>query len=367
MTQDHVNRSTMPKEIGARRNPASFWRPHSIPGTAAILSTTSWKGWQNCLRLLGSRKRVSIAMCTAETAGPPIGANWSAAQLRTLVGFGFLMVTAFGWGLNWAATKFLIAECPPLTARGIAGIVACLGLAAVASARGEMLSVPRGQYVRLLRAALLNVTAWMGLTTVSMLWLPAGAAATLAYTMPVWATLVAWPVLNERLRAHKIVALALGIGGIYVLFAGTGFGIGDRELPGVASALSAALLFALGTVLSKRWPLEMPPVAATAWQVGIGCMPLLAASFVFERPHLLQMPWFGWLALGYTAVMSLGICYISWFAALRRLPAGTAAIGTLLTPIIGVLASALTLGEPLMMPQVGALVLVGSGIFLALR
>ncbi len=288
-------------------------------------------------------------------------------NLGRLAGCGLLMITAFGWGLNWAATKFLIAECPPLTARGIAGTAACLGLAGFAACRGESLALPPGQRRRLVRAALLNVTAWMGLTTVSMLWLKAGEAATLAYTMPVWATLVACPVLKEPLSQRHIAALMLGVAGVVVLLAGDEFGIGLQEAPGVITALSAAVLFAIGTVLSKRWPLEMPPIAATAWQVGLGCIPLLAASFVLERPHLLEISWYGWVTLAYTAVVSLGICYISWFAALRRLPAGTAAIGILLTPIIGVMASAMTLGEPLMLPQAASLALIATGIVLAFR
>ncbi len=338
MLQDHTNRFTAPEAIGTGPNIVPSRGLPNRPRAATKLSIRPWKGFGQRL----------------------------VSDSRTLAGLGFLLVTAFGWGLNWPATKFLIATCPPLTARGIAGIAAGMGLAAVAAARGEELSVPRGCRVRLVQAAALNVTAWMGLTTVSMLWLRAGQAATLAYTMPVWAALVAWPVLNEPMTRSKILALALGIGGICTLFAGTGFGIGDHQLPGAIIALSAALLFAAGTALSKRWPLEMPPVATTAWQVGLGCLPLLVASFVFERPHLLQMPWFGWLALGYTAAMSLGLCYLTWFAALRRLPAGTAAIGTLLTPIIGVLASALTLGEPLTLPQIGALTLVATSILLTL-
>ena len=42
-----------------------------------------------------------------------------------------------------------------------------------------------------------------------------------------------------------------------------------------------------------------------------------------------------------------GPCYLTWFAALRRLPPATASVATLLTPIIGVAAAALALGEPL--------------------
>ena len=282
-----------------------------------------------------------------------------------LIGYCCLVVTALGWGLNWPATKFLLAQCPPLTARGIAGIVAGLTLAGIALLRGETLRVPRQLRLRLLLLALLNVSAWMGLTTLSLVWLSAGEAATLAYTMPVWAALLAWPVLGERLALRRIAALALGIGGITVLLGGKGFSSDLAKLPGVAIALVAALLFALGTVLSKRQPLPMAPIAMTAWQVGIGCIVLLAASFVLEHPHLLAMHWFGWAALSYTAAVSLGICYIMWFAALRRLEASMASIGTLLTPIVGVVASAIALGEPLQFPQFASLALVVTGIILA--
>jgi probable blue pigment (indigoidine) exporter len=284
-----------------------------------------------------------------------------------LIGLGCLVVTAFGWGLNWPATKFLLEQCPPLTARGIAGLVAGLALAGIALARGETLTVPPRLRLRLVASALLNVSAWMGLTTLSLLWLNAGEAATLAYTMPVWAALLARPILGERLGLHRIMALVLGISGVAVLLGGNVFHAETDKLPGVAIALTAAMLFALGTVLSKRWPLVMDPIAMTAWQVGIGCTVLLVASLVLEHPHLLEMHWFGWAALTYTAVVSLGICYLMWFAALRRLEASTAAIGTLLTPIVGVLASAIALGEPLLFPQFVSLALVVSGIMLAVR
>jgi probable blue pigment (indigoidine) exporter len=284
-----------------------------------------------------------------------------------VIGIGCLFVTALGWGLNWPATKFLLEQCPPLTARGMSGIVASLALAGLAASRGESLTVSHHLWGRLILAALLNVSAWMGLTTVSLLWLNAGEAATLAYTMPVWTALLAWPILGEQLVPRKIAALLLGIGGIVVLVGGNGLSISVAKLPGVVIVLAAALLFALGTVLSKRWRIDMSPIAATAWQVGLGCIPLLGASAILEHPRLFEMPWFGWAALTYTAIVSLGICYLTWFAALRRVEAGTAAIGMLLTPIVGVVASAIALGEPFLLPQVASLAMVIAGVTLAVR
>jgi drug/metabolite transporter (DMT)-like permease len=71
--------------------------------------------------------------------------------------------------------------------------------------------------------------------------------------------------------------------------------------------------------------------------------------------------------MGYMAAVSLCLCYLTWFAALRRLPAGAAAIGTLLTPVVGVLAGAAALGEPIGVREALALVLTLGGILLALR
>src|SRR3954468_11465163 len=182
------------------------------------------------------------------------------------IGLLCLLVTAVGWGLNWPVMKLLLREWPPLAARGTAGIAAALGLAVLAVLRSERLAVPPRAVPPLLLAAALNVTAWMGLATVSLLWLTAGEGALLVYTMPIWATLLAWPILGERPTAGRLGALALGVAGVVVLLAGTaGHGPGPEagRLPGVALALGSAVLFALGTVLLRR-PLRPPPLAPPA-------------------------------------------------------------------------------------------------------
>src|SRR5207244_11001877 len=95
-------------------------------------------------------------------------------------------------------TKSLVREWPTLTLRGVTGAVGALLLAAFALSRRENLKVSEGQWPRLVLAALLNVTCWMVLMGLALLWLPASEAALIAYTMPVWAAMLAWPVLGER-------------------------------------------------------------------------------------------------------------------------------------------------------------------------
>jgi drug/metabolite transporter (DMT)-like permease len=289
------------------------------------------------------------------------------ARRVRFTGLTCVIFTALGWGLNWPATKFVLAVCPPLSARGMAGLVAGAVLFGIAALRGETLAVPRYLWGRLVIASLLNVSAWMGLTTASLLWLPAGQAATLAYTMPVWTVLMAWPMLGEKPTPRQIAAIIMGICGVIILVGDAGFDLKLSRAPGIALALTAAVLFAFGTVLAKQAPIPLQRVALTAWQVALGCLPLLASGLVFEDTKLIALPLLGWVALAYTAFISMGMCYLLWFAAVRRLSASGAALGTLLTPVIGVTASALALGDPLTLIQALSLGLVGGGIVLSIR
>ena len=75
----------------------------------------------------------------------------------------------------------------------------------------------------------------------------------------------------------------------------------------------------------------------------------------------------GWMSLLYMTLIQFCLCYVCWFAALARLPAATASIGTLLVPVIGVLAAAAMLHEPLGLRELGALVFTLGGVAVALR
>ena len=113
-------------------------------------------------------------------------------------GLAFLAMTSIGWGFNWPITKFLLGYLPPLTLRGTTGVIGASLLAILALSLGESLRVPRAMWPRLVLAAILNVGCWMVLMGFALVYLPASEAALIAYTMPVWASLLAWPILGER-------------------------------------------------------------------------------------------------------------------------------------------------------------------------
>ncbi len=294
-------------------------------------------------------------------------ANRTGLHRPETTGFLYLLVAVVGWGSNWAPLKLLLRELPPLASRASAGLAAAAVLAVVLGAARIPLGVPRGLWPRLWLAALLNISAWMGLATLSLGWLDAGEACIVSYTMPVWAALLAWPVLGERLTTRRLLALACGLLGLVVVIGGRGLDLGLAKLPGVGFALAASVLFALGTVITKRWPLAMQPAASVAWQVGLGMLPLIPASLLLESPDFAALSAEGWFFLAYMALIPLSLCYLAWFAALRRLSASAATMGTLLGPVVGVLGSAMLLGEPFGLREIAALLLTVLGVVLAVR
>jgi drug/metabolite transporter (DMT)-like permease len=279
----------------------------------------------------------------------------SPAALRS--GRLLLLITAIGWGLNWAVLKFVLHDWPPLFARGVAGELGAASLATYAILRGNSLVVPRQAWLRLVTSASINVFAWMGFTALSLNWLKVSEGALIAYSMPVWAMLLAWPLLGERPSLTSLVALTLGVGGVGVLMGGPDFT--QNKLPGVLFALAAAVLFAIGT-LTTRKPVAVAPIALTSWQVGLGSLPMILLSLAFEHPRFSALSPAACGGLVYMGFGPMALCYLTWFEALKRLPTAVAATGMLLVPIVGVLAAIPLLGD-----SIGARDLVAAGLTLS--
>lgn len=275
-----------------------------------------------------------------------------------------LLVPLLGllWGFNWPAVRISLTEIAPWTLRAAGMTFAGLVLVAVALARGIPLAVPREQWPRLIIAGFLSIAAFNILLAFAQLMAPTSRAAILTFTMPIWATLLALPILGERFDRRRLLGLGLGISGLVCL--GLPLIRSGQLSPGLALALLAALSWALGTIFTKRWPVAAPALTIAAWQLLVGGAAAGLGMLVFEGlpvPKLLSPKVVA--ALSFHILGAQALAYFLWFVVVARLPAGIASLGTLMVPAVGVLGSVLLLGErPTTTDWLGlALVVAASG------
>jgi drug/metabolite transporter (DMT)-like permease len=270
------------------------------------------------------------------------------------------------WGFNWTALKVSLSEVPPWTFRSL-----CLGLGAavlfaVLRAGGQRFAVPRGQWMRLAALAFLNITCWNMLIAFGVPLIPSGRAAILAYTMPLWSVPLSVWLLGERLRARKLVGLALGMGGLALLLGESLSGLGAAPL-GAVLIVGAAMSWALGAVLQKRYPVALPSGPYTAWIMLLGGMPIFAGALLFEDPRALREVSL-WPALGvaYNVVVAFAFAHWAWIKIATAVPVSVFSISMLIIPVVGVLSGMLVLGERPSWAEYAALLLVVGSLFTVL-
>lgn len=268
------------------------------------------------------------------------------------------------WGLNWPAVKFILGSVPPLTFRAIGFTLGALLLAIIARRAGEPLYVEAQERRPMVIAGLLTVFGFNVLTAFGQLLTETSKAAIIAFTMPMWAALLAVIFLGERFGLNRIASLALGMAGLATLLAGEAQAFIDRPA-GFLFMLGSAVSWAAGTVLLKARDWTTPPLARSAWLVAVSALPAWTAALLFEQPWPLEIPDGATLAVfAFHVVGPVALCYAAWVSLVSRLPASTAAIGTLLIPVVGVLSSSLLLGDVLTLDKIMALGLIVSSVAL---
>ena len=278
-----------------------------------------------------------------------------------------LAALTFAWGFNWTAMKVALGEVPPWTFRSL-----CLGLGsavlfAALRAGGQRLAAPRREWGRLALLALLNITCWNMLVAFGVALIPSGRAAILAYTMPVWAIPLSVWLLGERVTRRKLLGLVLGLAGLALLLGENLISLGAAPL-GSLLVLGAALTWALGTVLQKRFPVSMPAGAYTAWIMLLGGVPIFLGTLLFEDLTGLQgVSPRAWAGVLYNVLVSFAFAHWAWIKIATSVPVSVFSISMLVIPVIGVLSGVVFLGERPSWAEVAALVLVLSALATVIR
>lgn len=253
-------------------------------------------------------------------------------------------ILALVWGCNWPVLKMGVGEIAPLTFRAITLPFAALGLLLVARLTGESIRVPHALWGRVALLALFNIACWNALVLFGVRVLPAGRSAILAYTMPIWTVLFSLALLHEPLSQRKVVGLVLGMIGMATLL---GEDVRHLQRAPVAALLilGAAVSWAFGTVLLRKWALPLPQNVLSGWMMLLGWIPIALLAPLFDPGGLPTPTARGWFAILYNIFLAGTLAHWAWFTLARTLPVAVSSMASLPVPIVGVFAGMVVLSE----------------------
>jgi drug/metabolite transporter (DMT)-like permease len=249
------------------------------------------------------------------------------------------------WGCNWPVMKFSLREVPPLTFRALTMTGGVMLMAAWFALRGTSLALPRTQIARVIGLAVPNIIGWHLASIIGLTLLPAGRTVILAFTMPVWTVLLGALLFGQRLTRRAGIASLCALAAVALLALDELTSLAGRPVA-VLWLQGAAISWALGTLLMKRLTVSLSTEALTVWMMVIGCVFFCIAALIAD-PLPLPHTWSAatWASLVWGVVINFGISQVLWFALARELPAQASAFSLMAVPMVGVLSSALVIGE----------------------
>ena len=274
------------------------------------------------------------------------------------LGFALLAGLSLFWGLNWPGMKIIMGELPAWWFRSSCAVVGGASLLAISAASGNSIRLERRELPLVLLCATFSFLGWLIFSAYGVSLIGAGRAAIIAFTMPIWAALFANWILGEKLSGTKVLGLMLGGAGLCVLI-GPDLVALQRAPFGAMLMLAAAVSWAFGTTLFKRFRWTIPVASNVGWQLLLAAVPMLIVAAVREPvPDISQISREAVLSLIYIYGFPMVFCQWAYYKTVHLFPASIAAIGTLMVPVVGVYSSHFILGEPVGWRELGALVLI---------
>ncbi len=276
-----------------------------------------------------------------------------------------LVVLTLVWGTNWPLFPLAVREVSVWTFRAVSVSIAGAMLLLVARLRGQSLVIPRRHWGAIVAATFFFLVVWNVASTYSAILIPSGQSAMLGFTMPLWSALIAWAVLGQRLGARMLLAVALGGAAVLLLMARSIESYAHAPL-GFALGLLAGLGWAIGTLILKHEPVDVPALVLTGWQLLIAAVPITLGAVVFGDGRWFLPSWQSIAVIGYIALVPMAIGNASWFAIVGMLPANVAGLSSIMVPVVAMVSGAIVHGEPLGPLQWAAMVCCAAALSLAL-
>lgn len=272
------------------------------------------------------------------------------------------------WGFNQVAVKIALPDIPPLIQAAIRSLGGTLIVALWAFARGHALDLRDGT----LKAGLL-VGVLFGLEFVfiyrGLLYTTASRAVIFLYVAPFVVVIGArFLIPGERFHWSQWAGLLLSFSGLLLAFGVPTPASDPYQWLGDLMLFVGGVVWGATTLAVKASALNRASAEKTLlYQLAVSTPLLALAAVVFgermtEMPRLVPV-----LSLAWQTVWVVSLTFLLWFMMMVKYSASRLSAFTFFTPLFGVAAGHLVLGDPITPAFAGAVALVIAGLILVNR
>lgn len=279
----------------------------------------------------------------------------------------YLSLAASIWGGMYVVSKAVLAVISPMELLWLRYVVALVALGLMGLITKQSWRIQRQHMPLILSIGFIGYFASILAQFVGTQLSSAQMGAVITSATPTFMAIFAYFLLGESISFKKVISVGLATLGV-LLIVGVG-DLGDSFQLGGAILFIAALTWALMSVLVKKVPPEYSQIVVTTYAMLIATVimtPFIIPSFTIANFRVLAEPaiWGGVLYIG--IVSTAGAFYL-WNKGLQLMEASRGGLYFFFQPVVGTVLGWLLLGEePDVFFWFGA-VLIGSGVFLAVK
>jgi len=281
-----------------------------------------------------------------------------------------LTLSAICFGGTWVAGEVAVAGLPPMTIASFRFIIASVLLYAWARLQGHARRRITGRDIPLiLTLGASAIAVYNALFLYGLRLAPASDGAIIVPGFaPVFTTLLAWPVLRERIGAWTVGGFGVALIGLYLVIGPGGGEQSANRLLGDTYFFLGALCWGIYAVAGKTATARFTPVTSTLYATVAGTLMLIPFGLA-ERAWgaLARAPLVSWLGVLYLASFGTVLAFVFFYEGVKRIGAGPSSAFAFLVPVIGVASSVILLDEHLAAGMVAGGVLVLFGLWLVQR
>jgi drug/metabolite transporter (DMT)-like permease len=274
----------------------------------------------------------------------------------------YLLVLSALWGASYLFMRIAAPEFGPVVLIHLRVAAASLLLLPIFLLRSDI-SELKSNWKRLAIVGTLNSVLPFCLLAYSTLYLSGGFASILTATSPLFAALIAWVWLSDRLDASRITGLVIGFAGVVVLVRDkVSFDVNGVSLA-ILAAIVASAFYGIGANYIKKKLSGIRSLAlATGSQVAATMVLLPFAVMLWPSGPISARAWVSVILLG---TASTAVAYLLYFRLITNVGPVRALTVTYLIPAFAVLWGAVFIDERVTIVMVVGCLIILFGTALA--